>query len=133
MRRTRTLLAAVASLGALSLFAAAAPAHAAWQQLGCAPTDVRYARICFDRSTTDSSQARGRYINNSGYDLETSGFFYKQTTSQTIACASTVTKSGTTSTCTRTLPKGRWQLGAYTFYGGQYLGVATTDQFNFGF
>ena len=37
------------------------------------------------------------------------------------------------STCTRTLPKGRWQLSAYTFYGGQFFGVATTDQFNFGF
>jgi hypothetical protein len=106
---------------------------AGWQQLGCAPTDVRYARICFDRSTTDSSQARGRYINNSAYDLENFGFFYKQTTSQTITCASTVTRSGTTSTCTRTLPKGRWQLGAHTFYGGQDFGVALTDQFNFGF
>ena len=133
MRRTRTLLAAVASLGALSLLAAAAPAQAGWQQLGCAPTDVRYAHICFDRSTNDSSQARGRYVNNSAYDLETSGFFYKQTTSQTISCASTVTRAGTMSTCTRTLPKGRWQLGAYTWYGGQFFGTALTDQFNFGF
>src|SRR3954470_18975963 len=133
MGRTRTLPAAVASLGALSLLAAAAPAQAAWRQLGCAPTDVRYAHICLDRSTTNSSQARGRYVNNSAYDLDTAGFFYKQTTSQTIACASTVTRSGTTSTCLRTLPRGRWQLGAYTFYGGQYFGDALTDQFSFGF
>ena len=133
MRRTRIFLAAVASLGALSLLAAAAPAQAAWQQLGCAPTDVRSAHICLDRSTTDSNQARGRYVNNSGYDLENSGFFYKQTTSQTIGCASTVTRSGTVSSCTRTLPKGRWQLGAYTFYRGQYFGTALTDQFNYGF
>src|SRR4051794_5358263 len=119
MRRTRTLLATVVSLGALSLLAAAAPAQAAWQQIGCAPTDVRYGRICLDRSTTDSSQARGRYINNSAYDLTTSGFFYKQATSQTIGCASTVTRSGTTSTCLRPLPKGRWELGAYTWRGSE--------------
>jgi len=131
MRHVRTSLAT--ALGAISLLTAAAPAHAAWQELGCAPTDIRGARICLDRSTTDSSQARGRYINNSSYDLITQGLFYKQATSETIGCASATTRAGTTSQCLRTLPKGRWELDAHTWRGSQWFGLAQTAQFSFSF
>ena len=132
MRRPRTVLSIAAALGVLGLMAASTPAQAAWQQLGCAPTAVRYARICLYRSTTDSNMAQGRYINNSAFNLQTQGMFYRQDAVGNVGCALATTESGTTSTCTRTLPRGRYYLGAFTWKNGEYLGYTATDTFWFG-
>jgi hypothetical protein len=133
MRRIRTVLAAVVVLGLVGLFATPAPAQAAWNKLGCAPAEVRGARICLYRDTADSNRAQGRYINNSSFDLKTQGVFWPVNSANTIGCAQAITESGTTSTCTRTLPRGRFYLGAYTWKGSEYLGFTATADFRFGF
>jgi hypothetical protein len=133
MRRTRTALSLALALGVVGLMAASAPAQAAWEQMGCAPTAVRSARICLYRSTTDSNMAQGRYINNSALNLQTQGIFFRQDAVGNVGCALATTKAGTTSTCTRTLPKGKYYLGAFTWINGSYLGFTATDTFRFGF
>jgi hypothetical protein len=132
MRRTRTALATVAALGLAGLLAGPTPAQAAWKKLGCAPTEVRGAKICLYRSTIYSGKAQGRYINHSGFNLKTQGTFYRQDAVGNQNCAVAITEAGTTSRCTRTLDRGTYYLGAHTWKGDTYLGFTATDEFRFG-
>ncbi len=135
MPRIRTVLAsaAVAAFGIAGGLAAPAPAHAAWKKLGCAPTEVRGAKICLYRSTIYSGKAQGRYINHSSFNLKTQGTFYRQDAVGNQNCAVATTEAGTTSTCTRTLDRGTYYLGAFTWKGNDYLGFTATGEFRFGF
>jgi hypothetical protein len=134
MRRIRIALAS-ASIAALvaTALVGAAPAAAKWKKLQCVPGEMTGTRVCLWRDTNDTNRARGRYINNSGVDLRTKGVFWRYNTSETIGCAEAITEAGTTSTCIRTLPRGTWYVGAYTWYGSEYVGFTATNEFRFGF
>jgi hypothetical protein len=134
MPRIRTVLvsASVAALGVAGLLAAPAPAQAAWKKLGCTPAEVRGARICLFRDTANSNRAQGRYINHTGIDLKTKGVFWRENSTQTVGCATAITEAGTTSRCTRTLPSGKFYLGAYTWRGDSFIGFTATNAYRFG-
>ena len=66
------------------------------------------------------------------FNLKTQGVFWPVNSANTIGCAQAITEAGTTSVCTRTLPRGRFYLGAYTWKGSEYLGFTATADFAFG-
>ena len=135
MRRIRTALASAAvSAFAVTSLAGAVPAEAKWRKLECTPGQLRGTKVCLFRDTQNSSRAMGRYVNNSGVDLKTKGVFWRYNSAHTIGCATAITESGTRSQCIRTLDqRGKWYVGAYTWYGDEYIGFTATSPYRFGF